>query len=389
MGKIFHPGGASGLGCYGTKKQNGECSPVQLMNSLLSGGKQEDMKYSWDYYYKPPNENLFTAIGPPDDPTLLSGCPECGNSWAAVPKTITDVLPLPDTQTADFAVNLLEDEDPDFTAAATTSNFFLAVGFHKPHTPFVAPEEFYDLYPLSTIHLPRDQLPPANAPSFAWQHYEELRAYPDIKALDNITHNGSPGYPLPENVTRSLRRACVFVFLFFAELTSSFSKPPRVRRYYACVSYTDHELGRVLNALDASRYTSNTVVTLVGDHGFQIGEHGEWMKHTNWNLATNTPLFLRVPGITEVGFVSNQYAENVDLFPTIVEAALGEVMPSCPSQHNVTPPTGPVYCTEGTSLMPILRSKLPPLFVPCRTGNSPRVGTLLMLLPETPYGPTR
>ena len=71
-------------------------------------------------------------------------------------------------------------------------------------------------------------------------------------------------------------------------------------------------------ALKATRFESNTVISIWGDHGWQLGEHGEWCKHTNFEFATRAPMMIRVPGLTDGGIFSTHYSEHVDLFPTLV-----------------------------------------------------------------------
>merc|ERR1719209_2718314 len=92
------------------------------------------------------------------------------------------------------------------------------------------------------------------------------------------------------------------------------------------------------------------VVALWGDHGWQLGEHSEWCKHTNFDVANHAPLLFHVPGRTDGGLKLEQLVEFVDIFPTVVEAAeLGEPMQLCPELSNTT-----LLCTEGTSLIPLI-----------------------------------
>ena len=192
----------------------------------------------------------FTGSGKKRQP----GCDGCGNSWIAVSRKAEREKPLPDTQIAQNAIESLANfsragvgKDLD---GAKARPFFLAVGFHKPHLPFVAPSRFFDLYPPDEIELPGDQRPPSGMPTVAWSNWGELRQYLDIAPLNN---SGVPGDTLPPAVTKSLRRA-----------------------YYASVSFTDHNVGLVLDALEKEGYAENTVVSFWGDHGWQLGEHGEW-----------------------------------------------------------------------------------------------------------------
>jgi len=299
MGKIYHPGTASG----GKTK----CG-------------SDDKCHSWtnDVYYHSPNSGYWTGTSPSAHPDRYrAGC-----SWAAVPPSVEAKHPLPDTQIAERAIatiknmsNQLDGDQP----------FFLAVGFHKPHLPFIFPESFLDMYPTSSIQLPPDQQPPKNMPPIAWSGYGELRNYFDQTKL-NAT--GKPGTVLPSWDVLELRRA-----------------------YVAAVSYTDSLLGRVMDALAASPFANNTVISLFGDHGWQIGEHGEWAKHTNFEFATHAPMMIHIPGMTDHGIKTMEYTEHVDLFPTLVEAATGETLQACPPGNESFKV---LTCTEGTSLIPLV-----------------------------------
>jgi iduronate 2-sulfatase len=126
-------------------------------------------------------------------------------------------------------------------------------------------------------------------PPVAWSAYGEIRQYSDIKALDA---SGAPGTVLPKQDVLELRRA-----------------------YYASVTQTDFMLGKVMAELKASPFASNTVVSIWGDHGWQLGEHGEWCKHTNFEFATRAPMMIHVPGLTDAGILSSAYSEHVRTHP--------------------------------------------------------------------------
>jgi iduronate 2-sulfatase len=108
----------------------------------------------------------------------------------------------------------------------------------------------------------------------------------------------------------------------------------------------------VLSALEAHGYAGNTIVSFWGDHGWQLGEHGEWCKHTNFDLATNAPMFIHIPGMTDKGVTTSTPTEYLDLMPTLAEAAMGLAVPACPKDahaaRNVT------LCTHGVSLLPLI-----------------------------------
>jgi iduronate 2-sulfatase len=159
----------------------------------------------------------------------------------------------------------------------------------------------------------------------AWGNSGELTQYSDMNSLVPQWTGKMDGTSINNETTKQLRRG-----------------------YYACVSFMDFELGRVLNALDDTNYAENTVVVVMGDHGYQLGEHNEWVKHTNFGIVTNTLMMVHIPGLTADGFTSERYAELVDIFPTITEAALGITLDRCPKHSHAIS-----TCTEGKSLVPI------------------------------------
>merc|ERR1712107_937024 len=115
------------------------------------------------------------------------------------------------------------------------------------------------------------------------------------------------------------------------------------------MGYIDTEIGRVLDTLDNLGLADSTIVAFWGDHGWQLGEHSEWCKHTNFEVATHAPLMMAVPGKTDSGLRSSQLVEFVDIFPTIVEAAGLPTLTTCPELSNSSH-----ICTEGSSLMPLI-----------------------------------
>jgi iduronate 2-sulfatase len=242
----------------------------------------------------------------------------------SVPPEVEATNALPDSQIADEAVKTL-DSLTQQRAAGDKRPFFLAVGFHMPHLPFVASSKYYDYYPNSSIELPYNQQPPAGMPAVAWQTYGELRGFVDIAAL-NVT--GEAGTVLPTEDVLALRRG-----------------------YYAAVTQTDALIGRVLEALDRTGEADDTVISFFGDHGWQLGEHGEWCKHTNFEFAARAPMMVRVPGLTDKGIFTDHYTEHVDMFPTLTEAAAGIKLDTCPlgdESFDVA------VCSEGSSLLPLM-----------------------------------
>ncbi|MFZ4082125.1 MAG: sulfatase-like hydrolase/transferase [Pirellula sp.] len=163
--------------------------------------------------------------------------------------------------------------------------WLLAVGFLKPHLPFVAPKKYWDLYDPSKIELASFQQSPLNAPTYAQQNSGELRAY------SNVPNQG----PIPDSVQREL-----------------------IHGYLASVSFTDQQIGRLLTALEQLGLSENTVVVLWGDHGWHLGDHGMWCKHSNYEQATRIPVIVSVPGKAR-GVSSQALIESVDIYPTLCE----------------------------------------------------------------------
>ena len=128
------------------------------------------------------------------------------------------------------------------------------------------------------------------------------------------------------------------------------------RAYYSAISYTDSLIGKVVNKIEKLSMLQNTVISFLGDHGWQLGEHGEWCKQTNFELASHTPMMVHVPGKTDKGITTEKLTEMVDLYPTIVETAGLTPLPLCP-EGNLTKTK---LCREGTSLMPLINNPTAP-----------------------------
>lgn len=281
MGKIFHPGMASG----------------------------HDDPVSW-------TEKYFHAHS-----KYWSKYPRY--SWYAANESETEKHPLLDDITADHAVATLRRLAP--AARSAERPFFVAVGFHRPHLPFFFPARFLKYYPEAEIRLPDNAYAPVDMPEIAWSNFDELRSYVDVK---NKFGYGAINTTLPPAKVRQLRRA-----------------------YYATISYVDSLVGRVVATLDELGLANDTIVSFWGDHGWQLGEHGEWCKHTDFELATHAPMMVRVPGETDGGVVTDRLTEFVDLFPTLADAAGLPPVPLCPRDSSAVR-----TCAEGVSLVPLMRA---------------------------------
>ncbi len=188
--------------------------------------------------------------------------------------------------------------------------FFLALGFVKPHLPFCAPKKYWEPHDRKAFGLAARQTPPDGAPPYAGKTLGELNQY----------------VPIPQEG------------LLDADLQRTL-----IHGYYACVSFMDAQVGRVLDELDRLDLATNTIIVLWGDHGWHLGDHGMWTKHTNYEQANRLPFIIVAPGVARPGSVTRQLAENVDLYPTLVELA-GLPKPNVPQP------------LDGVSLVPALRN---------------------------------
>ncbi len=179
-----------------------------------------------------------------------------------------------DGKVTDQAIQLLE--------AHKDKPFFIAAGFYKPHTPWVTPKKYFDLYPMDPIALPKitpqtpDEYPaPALASTRPWPYF---------------------------GITPEQARECK-------------------RAYYAAISFVDAQIGRLLDAVDRLGLRDNTIIVFWSDHGYHLGEHGLWFKQSCFEESARVPLIVSVPGQKTAGQASTRPVELVDLYPTLAELA--------------------------------------------------------------------
>ncbi|MFT6862419.1 MAG: iduronate 2-sulfatase [Akkermansiaceae bacterium] len=188
--------------------------------------------------------------------------------------------------------------------AAADKPFFLAVGFSKPHLPFNAPGKYWDLYERSKIKVPsRDKV--IEGLRYDGSSWGELKNYSDISKKTKVLNDAQ---------TREL-----------------------IHGYRASVSYMDAQVGRLINTLETTGLVQNTIIVLWGDHGYSLGDYGEWCKHTTYEIAAKVPLIVAAPTI-KGGQVTKALTELVDLFPTLCDLS------------GIPIPTG----LHGVSLKPLL-----------------------------------
>ncbi len=168
--------------------------------------------------------------------------------------------------------------------------FFLAVGLLKPHLPFNAPQEYFDLYDFDKIDVPDNYALPTDLPPRAAHNSGELRAYAGIH----------PSKPVDRLTARKL-----------------------IHGYYACVSFADANVGKLLRSLERLKLADNTIVVLWGDHGWQLGEHGMWNKHSCFETSMHAPLIVAAPSQPDVqpGTRTAALTEFIDIYPSLCDLA--------------------------------------------------------------------
>ncbi|XP_063169495.1 iduronate 2-sulfatase [Candoia aspera] len=306
VGKIFHPG--------------------------ISSNHSDDYPYSWSIpAFHPSSEKYENKQVCKGKDGKLHANLICPVDVAKMPEAT-----LPDIQSTEEAIRLLK------FMKRIKRKFFLAVGYHKPHIPFRYPQKFLKLYPLENITLAPDPAVPKELPSVAYNPWMDLRQREDVAAL-NLSF---PYGPIPEHFQRKIRQS-----------------------YFASISYVDTLVGELLNALDEAELSHNTLVVFTADHGWSLGEHGEWAKYSNFNVATRVPLMFYVPGMTTLisdpgqnvfPFIDpfaqdsssgpqgkpKEMVELVSLFPTLAELTGLKIPPACPQPSFHVP-----LCSEGKSMV--------------------------------------
>ena len=182
-------------------------------------------------------------------------------------------------------------------------NFFLAVGFYRPHTPFVSPKNYFNLYKREKI--------PISASSASYLKSLPKPAAKSIRAKENQIN-------LDDALAKEIKQA-----------------------YYASISFVDAQVGRILKALRATGLDKNTIIVFTSDHGYHLGEHGHWQKQTLFENATKVPLIITVPGLQDEVIMNTSPVELIDIYPTLME---------------LTKINTPIHVV-GKSLYPILEQK--------------------------------
>jgi len=192
--------------------------------------------------------------------------------------------------------------------------FYLALGYYRPHLPFVAPRKYWDLYDRNTLPVAPNPYYPKNSPPMAPGGTYELSGCYDIASRVDVNAEKQP-----EDIARLLKHG-----------------------YYASVSYLDACLGKLMKGLEEMGLAENTIVVIWGDHGWKLGENGGWCKQTDYDIDNRVPLLILAPGIKGKGKNCNRLTELVDLYPTVCDLAGLPVDPGL----------------QGTSMVPLLNDPL-------------------------------
>ncbi len=238
-----------------------------------------DDKESWSIHI-PKEPNTWMK---PDNKAIIKNMEENGIKGNGPPFESVDVddEAYKDGRVAKQAIETLQQLKDE--------NFLMFVGLSKPHLPFNAPKKYWDLYNQDELEVPSKETPEGMYP-LALTKWNELRNY------YGVPKEGL----LDDDLSRDLKHG-----------------------YYACVSYIDAQIGKVMKSLEDLDLRKNTIVVLMSDHGWKLGEYGAWCKHTNFELDVHVPFIVsRETGYKNrvANVKSNALVENVDLFPTIAEA---------------------------------------------------------------------
>ncbi|MCA9083080.1 MAG: sulfatase [Planctomycetaceae bacterium] len=262
-----------------------------------------DVPTDWSVPSSPGRENEILEIADPEHPrdaTVIADRHDCPAIQS--PDVADDHL---------FAGRMTSQVLKSFAQKSTKPRFF-AVGYRRPHLPFVAPKRYFDYYKADSTWLPNHPLPSGDSPVMAWFNSDgyigsarriglSMPRRPDrLQAIDwngyeLRSYNGVPKQ-------------------------SPIDQPTQIRlikAYAACVTYVDAQIGRLMHGLSAAGLSSNSIIVLCSDHGWHLGEHSAWGKMTNFEVATQVPLIISVPGKSPGR--TRTIAELVDLYPTVCD----------------------------------------------------------------------
>lgn len=256
----------------------------------------QDMDFSWDEFtgkriphFVSPEGKAISKKRDEDRKAKV----ENPQRWPAYECYDTTDVAYTDGNNTRIALEFLEKRDK-------SKPFFLAMGYVKPHLPFTAPKKYWDMYNRNEITLPNQKTGPDGASRYTLSPYKEIFDY-DVDT------------PISDELAITLRHG-----------------------YYACVSYVDAQIGKIINALKESGELENTIIVLWGDHGFKLGDFGEWAKHTNLETDNRVPLIFWTPEGIGAGNTCKTPVELIDVLPTLCDAA-GIAIPESAQGRSLVP----------------------------------------------------
>jgi len=263
------------------------------------------------------DEYLMISINEPYPDKKLNGLGWYGSrntDWGAWPE---DIKKTADYRTAQYAIQKLNQK--------FDQPFFLNIGIYKPHSPFFAPQEFFDKYPSNNMVMP--QIPEDD--------------------MDD----------LPEGAKNLLKPTGWFWNgMIKAQKQNSNAYKDYVQAYQACASFADEMIGKIISALDKSPYKDNTIIVLWSDHGFHLGEKEHFEKFALWEKTTHIPFIIIAPGLTKPNTIIEKPVDMTTIYPTLCELCGLEI---------------PDYA-DGISLVSLLKDKtteIPPALMTYMKGN--------------------
>ena len=216
----------------------------------------------------------------------------------------------PDDAYVDGALAMYANKFLDEYKPESNEPFFLAVGFKRPHLPFTAPKKYWDMYNPSKFEIAKFQQNSKNGPSIAYHSSGELRSYITPEISYEISKNNR------------------------VKLSYEFQKD-LIHGYYASTSFIDAQIGKIVDKLKETGLNKNTIIVIWGDHGWHLGDHGLWNKHSNFEQATRSPLVIFDPRVNKRIQIKSP-TEFVDIFPTLC-AATGLQIPENLDGKNLMP----------------------------------------------------
>ena len=242
------------------------------------GTSGHDDPYSWNQTFNPrgrdvDEEDKIFSLRPGSFGGTLS--------WLAADGTDAEQT---DGIAAEIAIQQLKKH------AAQKTPFFMAVGLFRPHTPYVAPKKYFEMYPTQSINVPK--IP---------EGYLDTIPLPARKSVNRKKDQIN----LPDKLARQA-----------------------IQAYYASITFADAQLGQILKALKETGLDDNTIIVFTSDHGYHMGEHGHWQKTTLFENAARVPLIIAGPGVTAKGKTTRAPAEMVDFYPTLADLCSLKAPPS-------------------------------------------------------------